>query len=1058
MIMPFRFSLTRTSKFFIILCKTLLLIFISFRGISKPLHNYMFEKNISEQEELSVTLTNVITNNRSPALSGTINDMGATIRITIDGNEYDVLNNQEGTWKLDENTIDPPLSEGSYDIIITLTNIDNGSDLAFTKKIMDGIIIDLTPPVMDFIITTTNETSPLLQGTIDDTTAALEIMILGVMYTPVNHGDGTWSLSAGQINALDEGSYNITISANDEVGNEFTKTVTNGLVIDLTPPVMDFIITTTHETSPLLQGTIDDTTAALEIMILGVMYTPVNHGDGTWSLSAGQINALDEGSYNITISANDEAGNEFTKTVTNGLMIDLTPPIMDFIITTTHEVSPLLQGTIDDTTAALEIMILGVMYTPVNHGDGTWSLSAGQIDVLDEGSYNITISANDKAGNEFTKTVTNGLIIESTPILSISATDASNITPFSFEANWNMVTNKSEYLLDVSRSSDFSSFVTGYQNKSVTTSSHEVTGLDFGTHYYYRVRVVNTSNETSDYSDTINVMTTIDPMTMADFEVLKSIYNATGGSNAWNNQGNWLSDRFQNWNFIEITNGRVTSINLQNNNLVGTFPNIEGLDKLQSIDISNNNLENIPNFSTLRSLENLNVSNNVLEFDDLLPVVTSNEISSINYSNQKRLMFQETTNGETIKKHIGAQFTLSVLTGGNNNQYRWFRNGEHVSTIQGNVLRISAINYENMGEYYVEVTHPNVPNLTLNVQPQNLLATANVTINVVGENELPITDPIINEYLFEIKTSEAYDTLNFNLGQVSSNFTLQDIVLSDYLALVESDPEQFISTYYGDAFYWEDADTLLLRSDTTIQISITQKPRTLTQNDGSGKIKGLIEQIIDDGESESSRVFRRRRIRARRRCGLRRARAFLRTFEEFDNYELVVYGESNENGEFEFGNIPNGTYYFFVEHPGIPLRASSFQEIVIENGSNKFTLLATIHEDEIEVEIAKGIEGEEENPKKILGDPLVYPNPVNQQVIIQYEKFVKKENLEKKFIVNLINFFGEIVWQKTYSEINIKNIQINTSTIERGSYILYFYYDEGKKKKDIHSFRIFVDH
>ena len=967
MIMPFRFNLTQTSKFFIILCKTLLLTFISFRGISKPLHNYMFEKNISEQEELSVTLTNVITNNRSPALSGTINDMGATIKMTIDGNEYDILNNQEGTWKLDENTIDPPLSEGSYDIIITLTNIDNGSDLTFTKTIVDGIIIDLTPPVMDFIITTTNETSPLLQGTIDDTTAVLEIMILGVMHTPVNHGDGTWSLSAGQINALDEGSYDITISANDEVGNEFTKTVTNGLVIDLTPPIMDFTITTTHEASPLLQGTIDDTTAALEIMILGVMYTPVNHGDGTWSLSAGQINALDEGSYNITISAND------------------------------------------------------------------------------------------KAGNEFTKTVTHGLIIASAPILSISATDASNITPFSFEANWNMVTNKSEYLLDVSRAIDFSSFVTGYQNKSVTTSSHEVTGLDFGTHYYYRVRVVNTSNETSDYSNTINVMTTIDPMTMADFEVLKSIYNATGGSNAWTNQGNWLSDRFQNWNFIEITNGRVTSINLQNNHLVGTFPNIESLDKLQSIDISNNNLENIPNFSTLLSLENLNVSNNVLEFDDLLPVVTSNEISAINYSNQKRLMFQETTNGETIKKHIGAQFTLSVLTGGNNNQYRWFRNGEHVSTIQGNVLRISAINYENMGEYYVEVTHPDVPNLTLNVQPQNLLATANVTINVVGENELPITDPIINEYLFEIKTSGAYDTLNFNLGQVSSNFTLQDIVLSDYLALVESDPEQFISTYYGDAFYWEDADTLLLRSDTTIQISITQKPITLTQNDGSGKIKGLIEQIIDDGESESSRVFRRR-IRARRRCGLRRARAFLRTFEEFDDYELVVYGESNENGEFEFGNIPNGTYYFFVEHPGIPLRASSFQEIEIEDGSNKFTLLATIHEDEIEVEITKGIEGEEENPKKILGDPLVYPNPVNQQVTIQYEKFVKKENLEKKFIVNLINFFGEIVWQKTYSEINIKNIQINTSTIERGSYILYFYYDEGKKKKDIHSFRIFVEH
>lgn len=109
-----------------------------------------------------------------------------------------------------------------------------------------------------------------------------------------------------------------------------------------------------------------------------------------------------------------------------------------------------------------------------------------------------------------------------------------------------------------------------------------------------------------------------DPVTCmdtgSDFEALMTLYNETNG-NEWINNSNWGTQDVCTWYGVTCENGRVTELNLSNNNLNGCLPaQLCNLTFLESLELDRNQLiGHIPQeLGNLTFLKRLDLSRNQL--------------------------------------------------------------------------------------------------------------------------------------------------------------------------------------------------------------------------------------------------------------------------------------------------------------------------------------------------------------------------------------------------------------------------------------------------------------
>lgn len=216
------------------------------------------------------------------------------------------------------------LSDGSHTVNIRSTDAAGNveSTATFTWN------VDTIAPTITVDTLTTNNTSPGLSGTIDDDDATISLTVDGNTYGDAyTNGDGTWSLDAGTIDpALSDGTYDVSVSATDAAGNVGNDTTTDELIIDTIDPTVTVDSLLTNDNTPTLTGTVNDASASINVTVDGNTYSASNNSDGTWTLTDDTVSPLIDGTYDVTITATDDAGNIGNDGTSNELVIDTVAP------------------------------------------------------------------------------------------------------------------------------------------------------------------------------------------------------------------------------------------------------------------------------------------------------------------------------------------------------------------------------------------------------------------------------------------------------------------------------------------------------------------------------------------------------------------------------------------------------------------------------------------------------------------------------------------------------------------------------------------------------------
>ena len=221
----------------------------------------------------------------------------------------------------------------------------------------------------------------------------------------------------------------------------------------------------------------------------------------------------------------------------------------------------------------------------------------------------------------------------------------------------------------------------------------------------------------------------------ADSLALVALYNSTGGNN-WIN--NWdLSMPIDSWYGVTLTtSGCVEKIELSNNNLIGSFPDLR-FDSLTVLNISQNSIRNLAELTGMPSLQNLNIANNFFTFDDLIP--NESKAENYSYTPQKNVnLFFNRKDGLgcvgnfLIFENQSIELLIEEDEELNLNNYSWRRNDIVVEEGNNREFSITNVNEENgEGDWLCIITNDLLPDLTLITRPSSVRVSKEIPLELI---------------------------------------------------------------------------------------------------------------------------------------------------------------------------------------------------------------------------------------------------------------------------------------------------------------------------------------
>jgi hypothetical protein len=192
--------------------------------------------------------------------------------------------------------------------------------------LLTGVIPDTGSNVTDAV---TNDPNPVLRGVVGS--GAVKVRVYeGEGFVEIDVGSaGVWSYTPGGVEGLQDGAYSFTFSSLDDSVPpvESALSPTTVLVIDTTAPQAATVRPLqTNDTTPTLTGSWQPEDS-LAVTVNGVTYSgsDLSFVGAGWSLTIPDANALAIGTYDVTTTVTDLAGN-VTQQVAKGVLTVQTAP------------------------------------------------------------------------------------------------------------------------------------------------------------------------------------------------------------------------------------------------------------------------------------------------------------------------------------------------------------------------------------------------------------------------------------------------------------------------------------------------------------------------------------------------------------------------------------------------------------------------------------------------------------------------------------------------------------------------------------------------------------
>ena len=351
----------------------------------------------------------------------------STVTLQFNNVTYDAVVSAGGTWSV----IIPPAALASLadgPATLTVTTTDTTGAALSSSGTLNVAINNVPNPVVitafgDGTLNAADISSvQQLSGTtgVSGVGQTVSVSLGGNVYTGTVDGSGNWrvSLPANALAALNEGSTDYTVTVTDAAGN--SNEVSGNVNVDLTPPTLtldpvagDNIVDAAESTAPIVVSGRSDAGEGqvVTITLNNQVWNTTVDADGNWSfaLPAGALADVAAGTYPLTVTVSDPAGNSFTETrditvATGTLAISINTPFTDSYISQVEAASEqTLTGSTGLTGAGQVVTVTlgGNDYAATVDAQGNWSvtLSSAVLQALPEGANTIVVNVSDAAGS-----------------------------------------------------------------------------------------------------------------------------------------------------------------------------------------------------------------------------------------------------------------------------------------------------------------------------------------------------------------------------------------------------------------------------------------------------------------------------------------------------------------------------------------------------------------------------------------------------------------------------------------------------------------------------------